>query len=107
MSGGQCRNSLLMRLLADCTGLPIVIPRYVDAAVVFGSALLGAAASEDFDYTREKELSKAKNLLRQRRNVLTIHIRRYKSYQWKIETRQMALYPHIIYNFQLQVRLPK
>lgn len=49
MSGGQCRNSLLMRLLADCTGLPIVIPRYVDAAVVFGSALLGAAASEDFD----------------------------------------------------------
>lgn len=107
MSGGQCRNSLLMRLLADCTGLPIVIPRYVDAAVVFGSALLGAAASEDFDYTRKKELSKAKNLLRQRRNVLTIHIRRYKSYQWKIETRQMALYPHIIYNFQLQVRLPK
>ncbi|CAI4344921.1 BCE_3a_G0009920.mRNA.1.CDS.1 [Saccharomyces cerevisiae] len=58
MSGGQCRNSLLMRLLADCTGLPIVIPRYVDAAVVFGSALLGAAASEDFDYTREKRTLK-------------------------------------------------
>ena len=49
MSGGQCRNGLLMRLLADCTGLPIVIPRYIDAAVVFGSALLGAVASESFD----------------------------------------------------------
>lgn len=47
MSGGQCRNGLLMRLLADCTGLPIVIPRYIDSAVVFGSALLGAVASQD------------------------------------------------------------
>ncbi len=47
MSGGQCRNGLLMRLLADCTGLPIVIPRYIDAAVVFGTAMLGAAAAED------------------------------------------------------------
>ncbi|RCK58877.1 hypothetical protein Cantr_07291 [Candida viswanathii] len=33
MSGGQCRNGLLMRL-------------YIDAAVVFGSALLGAVAAE-------------------------------------------------------------
>lgn len=47
MSGGQCRNGLLMRLLADCTGLPIVIPRYIDAAVVFGSAILGAVAAEE------------------------------------------------------------
>lgn len=47
MSGGQCRNGLLMRLLADCTGLPIVIPRYIDAAVVFGTALLGAVAAEN------------------------------------------------------------
>lgn len=47
MSGGQCRNGLLMRLLADCTGLPVIIPRYIDAAVVFGSALLGAVAAMD------------------------------------------------------------
>lgn len=47
MSGGQCRNGLLMRLLADCTGLPIIVPRYIDAAVVFGSALLGAVAAEE------------------------------------------------------------
>jgi FGGY-family pentulose kinase len=46
MSGGQCRNGLLMRLLADCTGLPIIIPRYIDAAVVFGAALLGAVAAK-------------------------------------------------------------
>lgn len=47
MSGGQCRNGLLMRLLADCTGLPIVIPRYIDSAVVFGAALLGAVAAKE------------------------------------------------------------
>lgn len=47
MSGGQCRNGLLMRLLADCTGLPVIIPRYIDAAVVFGSALLGAVAASN------------------------------------------------------------
>ncbi|CAI4058156.1 hypothetical protein SKDZ_04G3310 [Saccharomyces kudriavzevii ZP591] len=52
MSGGQCRNDLLTRLLADCSGLPIVIPRYIDGAVVFGSALLGAAASEAFDLAK-------------------------------------------------------
>lgn len=46
MSGGQCRNGLLMRLLADCTGKRVIIPRYIDAAVVFGSALLGAVAAE-------------------------------------------------------------
>ncbi|WBF11093.1 hypothetical protein N7582_000314 [Saccharomyces uvarum] len=56
MSGGQCRNGLLMRLLADCTGLPIMIPRYIDAAVVFGSALLGAAASEASDLANEKTI---------------------------------------------------
>ncbi|KAH3901909.1 related to putative phosphotransferase [Saccharomycodes ludwigii] len=55
LSGGQCRNGLLMRLLADCTGLPIIIPRYIDAAVVFGSALLGAVASKYFDKERKEK----------------------------------------------------
>ncbi|EGW35377.1 uncharacterized protein SPAPADRAFT_58599, partial [Spathaspora passalidarum NRRL Y-27907] len=59
MSGGQCRNGLLMRLLADCTGLPIVIPRYIDAAVVFGAALLGAAAAEDS--VKEYSLTKGRS----------------------------------------------
>lgn len=59
MSGGQCRNGLLMRLLADCTGLPIVIPRYIDASVVFGTAMLGAVAAEDGmkDLKRRRGLS--------------------------------------------------
>ncbi|KAG7664442.1 uncharacterized protein J8A68_002045 [[Candida] subhashii] len=65
MSGGQCRNGLLMRLLADCTGLPIVIPRYIDAAVVFGSALLGAVAAEESvqDYISHRGKSKRESNL--------------------------------------------
>lgn len=66
MSGGQCRNGLLMRLLADCTGLPIIIPRYIDAAVVFGSALLGAVASESFNAHHRKS-----DLTRRRASSLT------------------------------------
>lgn len=54
MSGGQCRNGLLMRLLADCTGLPIIIPRYIDAAVVFGAALLGAVAAQSATKVKRK-----------------------------------------------------
>ncbi|CCD27032.1 putative phosphotransferase NDAI_0J01400 [Naumovozyma dairenensis CBS 421] len=46
MSGGQCRNSLLMKLLADCSGLSVIIPEYIDSAVVFGAAILGASASK-------------------------------------------------------------
>lgn len=48
LSGGQCRNPVLTSLMASCTGMPVVIPKYIDAAVVFGSAILGAkAASAD------------------------------------------------------------
>lgn len=60
MSGGQCRNGLLMRLLADCTGKPIIIPRYIDASVVFGAAMLGAVAAEDALNNRK---SKKKSIL--------------------------------------------
>ncbi|KAJ6262858.1 putative sugar kinase [Drechslerella dactyloides] len=45
MSGGQCRNPILMALVANATRLPVVIPRYVDAAVVLGSAMMGAKAA--------------------------------------------------------------
>ncbi|CAI5759480.1 unnamed protein product [Candida verbasci] len=63
MSGGQCRNGLLMRLLADCTGLPIVIPRYIDAAVVFGSALLGAVAADQLVIEHCQDRSKRQEKL--------------------------------------------
>ncbi|PRT56707.1 hypothetical protein B9G98_04327 [Wickerhamiella sorbophila] len=45
LSGGQCRNKLLVQLLADATQCPVVIPKYIDAAVVFGTAILAAQAA--------------------------------------------------------------
>lgn len=48
MSGSQCQNSILMALMATTCGMPVLIPRYVHAAVVHGAAMLGAkAASAD------------------------------------------------------------
>ena len=48
MSGSQCQNSILMDLMASACGIPVLIPRYVHAAVVHGAAMLGAkAASAD------------------------------------------------------------
>lgn len=50
MSGSQCQNDMLMDLIATCCGMPVLIPRYVHAAVVHGAAMLGAkAASADRD----------------------------------------------------------
>ncbi|KAK9448352.1 uncharacterized protein V1518DRAFT_418744 [Limtongia smithiae] len=45
LSGGQCRNPVLTSFMASCTGMPVVIPKYIDAAVVLGAAMLGAKAS--------------------------------------------------------------
>ncbi|CAK9440963.1 uncharacterized protein LODBEIA_P48320 [Lodderomyces beijingensis] len=74
MSGGQCRNGLLMRLLADCTGLPIVIPRYIDAAVVFGSAILGAVAAADSvdEYSKDRQNSNRLRIL-QKKSEANLH----------------------------------
>lgn len=48
MSGSQCQNKILMELLATTCGMPVLIPKYVHAAVVHGAAMLGAkAASSD------------------------------------------------------------
>jgi len=45
MSGGQCKNDLLMHLIADATQLPVAIPKYIQDAVVLGAAMLGAKAA--------------------------------------------------------------
>jgi FGGY-family pentulose kinase len=45
MSGGQCKNEVLMHLIANATGLPVSIPRYIQDAVVLGAAMLGAKAA--------------------------------------------------------------
>ncbi|KAI9820331.1 MAG: hypothetical protein M1827_005953 [Pycnora praestabilis] len=48
MSGSQCQNDILMKVMAAACGIPVLIPRYVHAAVAHGAAMLGAkAASSD------------------------------------------------------------
>ena len=48
MSGSQCQNDVLMQLVAAACDMPVLIPKYVHAAVVHGAAMLGAkAASTD------------------------------------------------------------
>lgn len=45
MSGSQCQNPILMDLMATICDMPVLIPRYVNAAVVHGAAMLGAKAA--------------------------------------------------------------
>lgn len=45
MSGSQCQNDILMDLIATACNMPVLIPRYVHAAVVHGAAMLGAKAA--------------------------------------------------------------
>lgn len=45
MSGSQCQNPVLMDLMATICQAPVLIPRYVNAAVVHGAAMLGAKAA--------------------------------------------------------------
>lgn len=45
MSGSQCQNDMLMDLFATVCDIPVLIPRYVHAAVVHGAAMLGAKAA--------------------------------------------------------------
>lgn len=45
MSGSQCQNSILMDLIATACNTPVIVPRYVHAAVVHGAAMLGAKAA--------------------------------------------------------------
>lgn len=49
MSGSQCQNDILMVLMATACHMPVVIPRYVHAAVVHGAAMLGARAASGHD----------------------------------------------------------
>lgn len=55
MSGGQCRNTILMNLIANATGHLVVVPRYIDAAVVLGAAMLGAKAASADEQSGETE----------------------------------------------------
>jgi len=45
MSGSQCQNEILVRLIASACDMPVLIPRYIHAAVCHGAAMLGAKAA--------------------------------------------------------------
>jgi FGGY-family pentulose kinase len=61
MSGSQCQNDLLMELIATACDMPVVIPRYVNAAVVHGAAMLGAKAASTGPDGRSEDLWKIMN----------------------------------------------
>ncbi|CAG8084065.1 unnamed protein product [Penicillium salamii] len=45
MSGSQCQNQILVNLIASACNMPVVIPRYIHAAVCHGAAMLGVKAA--------------------------------------------------------------
>lgn len=45
MSGSLCQNEVLMELMSTACEMPVVIPKYIHAAVVHGAAMLGAKAA--------------------------------------------------------------
>ena len=72
MSGRQCKNNLLIELLANYTGLPVVIPNYIDSSVVFGSAILGLLVSESYSsYVDLKSISQGMLLWRAMTKITT------------------------------------
>lgn len=63
LSGGQCRNGLLTQIMATCTGMSIFTPKYIDAAVVLGAAMLGAKAACEAKGETKGAPQKAENSL--------------------------------------------
>ena len=55
MSGSLCQNDILMHLMATACDMPVLIPKYVHAAVVHGAAMLGAKAASTDPKTGESE----------------------------------------------------
>ena len=56
LSGGQCRNPLLVQLIANATRLLVVKPHYEDHAVVIGAAMMGAKAATADGFGRTENL---------------------------------------------------
>lgn len=55
MSGSQCQNDILMKLMATACDMPVVIPRYVHAAVCHGAAMLAVKAASTDHTTGQSE----------------------------------------------------
>jgi len=47
MSGGQCKNLMLMQLLANACSMPVILPHSHSTAVILGSAVLGKYAASE------------------------------------------------------------
>ncbi|MBE7180951.1 MAG: hypothetical protein INR71_07040, partial [Terriglobus roseus] len=62
MSGSQCQNSILMELMATACGMPVLIPRYVHAAVCHGAAMLGAKAASEMAAQQDGRGSEGESL---------------------------------------------
>jgi FGGY-family pentulose kinase len=56
MSGSLCQNVILMDLMSTACDVPVVIPKYIHAAVVHGAAMLGARAASAVDGKKDEDL---------------------------------------------------
>ncbi|KAJ5681541.1 sugar kinase [Penicillium maclennaniae] len=56
MSGSQCQNDILVALIASACNMPVVIPRYIHAAVCHGAAMLGAKAASADSHGKTEDL---------------------------------------------------
>ncbi|OQD68523.1 hypothetical protein PENDEC_c034G01790 [Penicillium decumbens] len=56
MSGSQCQNDILVGLIASACDMPVVIPRYIHAAVCHGAAMLGAKAASSVSQGKTDDL---------------------------------------------------
>ncbi|KAJ1550377.1 hypothetical protein HK096_007254, partial [Nowakowskiella sp. JEL0078] len=46
MSGGMAKNDLLTQIISDICQMKVIIPKFIDEAVILGSAICGATAAE-------------------------------------------------------------
>jgi FGGY-family pentulose kinase len=56
MSGSLCQNDILMDIMSTACQVPIVIPKYINAAVVHGAAMLGMKAASHTGGGKGEEL---------------------------------------------------
>jgi FGGY-family pentulose kinase len=56
MSGSLCQNDILMYLISAACDMPVLIPKYVHAAVVHGAAMLAVKAASAVDGGKGEDL---------------------------------------------------
>jgi ribulose kinase len=56
MSGSLCQNDILMDLISAACDMPVLIPKYVHAAVVHGAAMLAVKAASAADGGKGEDL---------------------------------------------------